>query len=134
MPDHLSVLSGGIGFDRDRDEPAAGPGGRVQRNWSVPLQVLAESSYGTAGESFGDLPGLGVAVQHGVTHFVDRTRTDRVVGSVADDLEPRLVEQLAGPCLGWEEQRRQRLGEPFEAAFGRRRGATHVERGSTPLP
>ena len=42
--------------------------------------------------------GLGVAVEDGVDHLVGRAGADRVVGGVADDLEPGHVEQAAGPA------------------------------------
>ena len=43
---------------------------------------------GFVGQSLADVLGLGIAVQHRVHHIVDRTRTDRVVGRVADHLRP----------------------------------------------
>ena len=92
------------------DHAAAGPGGRVDDHgpsWSTPTGPGVD---GPVGEAGADLGGLGVAVQDGVAHLVDRAGADRVVGGVADDLPPGLVAAAPRPALGGQEQRRQRLG------------------------
>ena len=53
--------------------------------------------------------------------------TRRVVRTVEDQLAPTDVEQRAGIGLGREQQRAQRLGDPFEAAFRTRRRLVHVD-------
>jgi hypothetical protein len=79
------------------------------------------------GHAVGDLTGLGVAVQHGVAHLVDRAGAHRVVGRVADDPQPGLVEQRRRPPLGRQEQRGEGLGHPFEGPLGPGRGLADVD-------
>ena len=76
-------------------DAAAGAVRRVDdhRHAAVDADGGAQGLEGSLGEAVGDLGGLGEAVHDGVADLVDRAGADRVVGAVADHLEPRLVEQ-----------------------------------------
>ena len=78
------------------------------------------------GQPFAQVAGLGVAHEHGVDHVVDRAGADRVVGAVAHDETPRLVQERLGPVGGRPEQGPQRLGPALEAHLGASRPGEHL--------
>ena len=124
-------MPGGISAPREPElhDAAPGPGGGVHdhRRATVDADRGAQRVQCSIGEPLGDLRGLCKAVQHGVAHLVDRARADRVVGAVADDLEPRLVEQRRGPVVSGQEQRRQGLGQALERSLRAGGGLLHVD-------
>ena len=115
-------------------EPAAGAGRRVDDQRPVAGDGGAQGPQGAVGQAVGDLGGLGEAVQHGGADLVDRAGADRVVGAVAQDLQPGQVEEGLGPVLRREQQRRQGLGQPLEASARRSRRPASRRRGSRPPP
>ena len=66
---------------------------------------------------------LGEALQHRVDDRVDRARADRVVGGVADHVEPGQLEEPARPCVRLAEQGAVGLGPALEATARRRAAA-----------
>ncbi len=123
---HLAVVPDALLVDEDRHQPAAGALRRIDRDRTVVREVRAERPHRSLREPFGDLAGLGESVEHRVAHLVDRTCADRVVGGVADHLEPGFVEQRRRPRFGGEQQRAQRLCESFQRPLGDGGGATYV--------
>jgi hypothetical protein len=100
------------------DHAAAAAPGRVHRHRPVDRQRQPEPPQRAGGEGVGRRPRLGVAVAHGVDHLVGRAGADRVVGGVAHDGEPGLLEEGTGPVVGGHEQRAERLGPALEGPLG----------------
>ena len=82
---------------------------------------------GPLGQSAGDGARLGVAMQDGIDHVVDRAGADRIVGGVAHHLLPGQAEQRVRPLRGRLEERGQRLGPPLEFALGQPAHALDVD-------
>ena len=128
LGDHLDVGPGGVVRGDDQlDHARTRPSDRVDRDGAGVGEGAGEGGERAVGDTLGDLPGLGVAVQHGVAHVVDRARADRVVGGVADHLAPGEVEERARPGVGVGEERGEGLGPALEGAFGRGGRPLHVD-------
>ena len=100
----------------------AGAGGRVDCEMADVGERAGEGGECSLGEPFGDLAGLGEAVQHGIDDLVVRAGADRVMCGVANHLPPGDGKQRCWVALRRQEQRRQRLGDTFQrplAASGR---------------
>ena len=78
-------------------------------------------------QSIGDPVGADEALAHRGRHLVDRAARDRVVGRVARQLEPRLVQQRTGPARRRKEQRAERLCQPLQCPLGARRRLLEVD-------
>ena len=125
----LAPLRHVVARQAELDDAAAAAGRRVHDHRRAPVDRhgRAQRAEGPLGQALGDLGGLGVAVEDGVAHLVDRAGADGVVGAVADHLEPGPVEQRGRPVAGRQEQGRQRLGQPLEGPLGPSRGLLHVD-------
>ena len=82
---------------------------------------------GAVRQALADLARLRVAMHHGATHLVDRARAHRVVGRVADELQPRRLQQRLRPGGGRQEERAQGLGQSFDRSLGSRCGLLDVD-------
>ncbi len=94
--------------------------GRVDhdRRAAVDCHHRTQRLQGSLGQAFGDLGRLGEPVQHRIADLVHRACADRVVGAVADHLQPGCVEQSTGPVGCREEEGGQWLRQALEAALG----------------
>ncbi len=82
---HLDVRSGLAGpGDHHLDDAAPVAGRRVDHHRTRRCHGRSDGRQGLVGQPLPDLAGLGVAVQDGVHHLVDRAGADRVVSGVAD--------------------------------------------------
>ena len=110
-----------------RTSPPRRAGQRVDRDLLVAGQRGADEAQALGSQRVADLPGLGVAVVHGVDHLVVRAGAHRVVRGVAHHRLPRHVQRLPGPEPGRRERRPQGLGLLLEHPLGSRRGLADVD-------
>ncbi len=106
LREHLHALGRRtVGRHDQLDEAGAGPGRGVQHRGARLGQRVGEVLDRTLGQTRGDGPCLGVAVEDGVDDVVDRAGADGVVRGVADDLFPRQLEETGGIGVGGLEER-----------------------------
>ncbi len=128
LGDDLHLIGGRlIGPDHEFDQARPRPLDAIEHVVARLGQGTGERSDGAIGETVGNGARLGVAVQDGVDHIVDRAGTDRVVRRVADHFLPRQGQQLVWPWRGRSEEGGQRFGPPLQGALGQRPHALHVD-------